>query len=133
MKAKDSLRLGVVRLIKSEIKNKEIELIRPLTEPEFIALLATMVKKRKESIEQYTKGGRADLAAGEENELKIVSEYLPQALSDAEVTAMINEAKVKTGASGPKDMGLIMKELKEKCAGRVDGKILSDKVKAALC
>lgn len=132
MKARDQDRLGAVRLIKSTVKNKEIELIRPLSETEFFAVLATMVKQRQESIEQFKKGNRNDLVAKEEAELKIIGSFLPQSLSETEVDSLITDAIIKVGAKTPKDMGLVMKELKEKTAGRVDGKLLSDKVRAKL-
>lgn len=132
MKSKDSFRLGVLRLIKSELKNKEIELIRPVTETEFIAVLSRMVNQRKDSIEQYKKGGREDLAQNEANELQVINAYLPKALSEDEVKQIIAEAKQKVGAQGPKDMGLVMKEIKDKTAGRFDGKQIADLVKAAL-
>lgn len=132
MKNKDSFRLGVLRLIKTELKNKEIELIRPVTEPEFMALLSRMVKQRKDSIDQYTKGGREDLAKNEADELNVINQYLPQQLTEDEVKTLISEAKQKTGAQSAKDMGLIMKEIKEKTTGRFDGKVLADLVKASL-
>ena len=132
MKARNQDRLSAVRLIKSTVKNKEIELIHPLSEPEFFAVLATMAKQRHESIEQFKKGNRNDLAATEEKELEVIHSYLPKSLSDAEVDKLIADAVAKVGAKTPKDMGLVMKELKEKTTGRVDGKILSDKVRTKL-
>ena len=132
MKAKDQARLSAVRMIKATVKNKEIELIHPLSEAEFIAVLSTMAKQRRESIAQFTQGGRTDLVATEEAELKIIESFLPQALSEAEVTNLINEAVAQSGAKGPKDMGAVMKLLKDKTAGRVDGKALSDQVRARL-
>lgn len=132
MKARQTDRLAAVRLIKATVKNKEIELIRPLSEPEFFAALATMTKQRHESIEQFKKGNRNDLAAIEEKELEVINSYLPKSLSDLEVDSMISAAITKVGAKTPKDMGLVMKELKEKTTGRVDGKLLSDKVRTKL-
>lgn len=129
MKARDQKLLDALRLIKTSIKNKEIELIRPLTEAEFFSLLATMVKQRNESIEQFKNGGRTDLAEKEEQELSVIQSFLPKALSDEEVLEMIQKACQESGAKGPKDMGAVMKLLKDQTTGRVDGKILSEKVK----
>lgn len=132
MKARDQVRLGAVRLIKSTVKNKEIELMHPLAETEFFSVLQTMVKQVQESIEQFTKGGRTDLVDKEKGELKVLQSFLPQALSDSDVEALIVEAIAASGAKGPKDMGGVMKHLKDKTAGRVDGKKLADLVKQAL-
>ncbi len=132
MKKGETFRLGVLRLIKTEAKNKEIDLMHPLSEPDFFAVLSKMVNQRKDSMEQFTKGGRADLAQSEEKEIVIVQEYLPKPLTEAEVVSLIAAAIQKTGAQGPKDMGLVMKEVKAVTTGRVDGKTLSEKVKAAL-
>lgn len=133
MKAKDAFRVGVLRLIKAAVKNKELEPpIHSLTEPEAIALLSSMVKQRRDSVEQYTKAGRADLAASEDSEIKIIQEYMPQALSETEISSIIAAAIQRSGATGPQDMGKVMKELKDETAGRVDGKALADKVKTAL-
>lgn len=132
MKGRDQARLETVRMIKAAAKNKEIELLHPLTEAEFFSLLATLVKQRRESIEQFAKGGRTDLARKEEGELKIVQSFLPQALSETEVDCLIAEAMEAVKAAGPKDMGAVMKQLKEKTAGRVDNKFLSDRVRAKL-
>lgn len=132
LKARDQVRLDTIRLIKTAVKNREIELIRPLSEAEFFAVLSTMTKQRNESIDQFKKGGRTDLVEKEEKERTIISSFLPQALSDAEIDRLIAEAISQTGAKSPKDMGLVMKALKEPTAGRADGKILSEKVKSKL-
>jgi uncharacterized protein YqeY len=132
MKAKDSFRLGVMRLVKAQVKNAEIELMRPLTEPEFVAVLARMVKQRKESVEQFTKGGRLDMAQNEEQEITLIQAFLPKQLSESEVEGIVKEAIKKTGAQGMAQLGLVMKELKDKTVGRVDGKLLADRVKAML-
>lgn len=132
MLAKESFRLGVLRLIKSDLKNKEIELKKPVSEADFNATLSRMIKQRKESAEQYRKGDRNDLAENEEAEIQVVQEFLPQPLSEEELTTLIASAIKDTGAEGPQGMGLVMKELKDKTSGRVDGKVLADKVKAAL-
>lgn len=132
MKARDQARLDAVRLIKTTVKNKEIELIRPLVEQEFFAVLSSMVKQRKDSVEQYEKAGRTDLAAKETFEIGVVQGYLPQQLSADETKNLIAAAVQKTGAQGPKDMGKVMGELKPQTSGRVDGKLLADLVKQAL-
>lgn len=129
MKSRDSFRLGVLRLIKTEVKNKQIELIRDLNEQEFMQVLSRMVKQRRDSVDQYTKGGREDLAQKEQDEIKVIEGYLPKPLSDEELTQIIQKAIQKTGASSPKEMGIVMKEIRDKTTGRVDGKILADKVK----
>lgn len=132
MKARDQARLEAVRLIKTTVKNKEIELIRALTEQEFFAVLATMVKQRRDSVEQYEKAGRADLADKEKFEIDVIQAYLPQQLGSDEVKALIVAAVQKTGAQGPKDMGKVMGELKSQTSGRVDGKVLAELVKQVL-
>ncbi|MBI2339028.1 MAG: GatB/YqeY domain-containing protein [Deltaproteobacteria bacterium] len=132
MKAQNSVRLGALRLIKTSVKNKEIELIHPLSEAEFFACLSTMVKQRHESIDQFKKGNRADLVKKEEDELRVIEDFLPKPFSEGEIDALVAEAVSATGAKGPKDMGTVMKALKEKTAGRADGKLLSEKVKQKL-
>ncbi len=132
LKARDQSRLDAIRLIKASVKNKEIELIHPLSEAEFFAVLSTMAKQRHESIDQFKKGGRVDLAEKEEKELAVISSFLPQPLSDSELDHLIAEAISQTGAKSPKDMGLVMKALKEPTMGRVDGKILSERVRSKL-
>jgi uncharacterized protein YqeY len=132
LRARDQARLDSVRLIKTAVKNKEIELIHPLSEQEFFAVLATMAKQRKDSVEQYEKAGRMDLAAKEKSELEIIQGYLPQQLGENELKSLVAAAIQKTGAAGPKDMGKVMGELKSKTSGRVDGKWLADMVKNML-
>lgn len=132
MKNKDSFRLGVLRLVKTALKNKEIDLMHAVSEAEFVAILSTLVKQRKDSVDQYVKAGRDDLAKNEQAEIAIIQEYLPKALSDDDLKNIIATAIQKTGAAGAQDMGKVMKEIKEATAGRVDGKILAEAVKNAL-
>lgn len=135
MKAKDQFRLDALRMVKAAIMNKEVsgDAARGLSEAEEIAVLQSLVKQRRDSIEQYTKAGRQDLADKEAGELKILETYLPAAPAEAEIAAAIEAAVTETGAAGPKDMGKVMKALKEKFAGKsVDGGALSTKVKARL-
>ena len=133
MRAKDELRLSVLRGIKSAIKLKEVEKIRALDETESIQILQTLVKQRKESIEQFTKGNRLDLAGKETKELAIIETYLPASASDAEMDAAISKAIAETGANSMKQMGAVVKAAKAALEGKtVDGKALSDRVRSRL-
>lgn len=133
MRAKDELRLSVLRGIKSAIKLKEVEKIRALDEAESIQILQTLVKQRKESIEQFTKGNRLDLATKETKELAIIETYLPAGATDAEMDAAITKAIADTGVNSIKQMGAVVKAAKTLLEGKtVDGKILSDRVRARL-
>jgi uncharacterized protein YqeY len=133
MKAKDELRLSVLRMIKSALKNKEIEKIRPLEEGEALQVLQTLVKQRKESIEQFAKGGRQDLVDKETKELAIVESYLPAGATDAEMDAAVAKAIAETGANSVKQMGAVVKAAKALLEGKtVDGKALSDRVRECL-
>ncbi len=130
MRAKDGLRLNVLRGIKSAIKLKEVEKIRALDEAETIQILQTLVKQRKESIEQFTKGNRPELAEKETKELAIIESYLPAGASDAEMDAAISKAIAETGANSIKQMGAVVKAAKSALQGKtVDGKMLSDRVR----
>lgn len=131
-KTKDKVRLSALRMLKSGLHNREIDLKRKLSEAEFLQLLSSMVKQRKDSIDQFAKGGRQDLVEKEEAELKVIEEFLPSQLSDAELDAAIAEAIRETGAQGARDMGKVMKALMPKVTGRADGKTVSEKVKAKL-
>ena len=134
-KAKDSLRLSVLRLLKTAAKNMLVELRRPggeLSDTELCSVLAKQAKQRQDSIEQFRSASRLDLADKEEAELRILQEYLPKPLSPEELNAAINVAITETGASSPKDMGLVMQKLTKEYAGRVDGKSLSSLVRARL-
>lgn len=133
MKEKDELRLSVLRMVKSALKNKEIEKMRPLESLEALQVLQTLVKQRHESVEQFTHGGRPDLAEKESREIKIIETYLPAAPSDAEVTRAIEDAVAETGADSLKQMGAVIKAARAKLEGRtVDGKVLSDRVRQRL-
>lgn len=131
-KAKEKIRLSALRMMKNAVHNKEIDLKRELTEAEFLQVLAVMVKQRKDSIEQFEKGGRMDLVEKETSELKVVQEFMPQQFSEEDLTAVIEKAIQETGAASPKDMGKVMKALVPVISGRADGKIVSEKVKARL-
>ena len=133
MRARDELRLSVLRGIKSAIKLKEVEKIKTLDESETIQILQTLVKQRKESIEQFTKGNRPELAAKETKELGIIESYLPRGATEAEMDAAISKAIAETGANSMKQMGAVVKAAKSALEGKtVDGKILSDRVREQL-
>jgi uncharacterized protein len=133
MRAKQELRLSVLRSIKSAIQYKETEKIRALDENESIALLQTLVKQRKESIDQFTKGNRPELADKESKELAIIETYLPAGASEAEMDAAIAKALAETSATSIKQMGAVVKAAKAALEGKtVDGKALSDRVRARL-
>src|ERR1700674_716683 len=133
MRAKDELRLSVLRGVKTAIKNKEVEKMRALDEPESIQILQTLVKQRKESIEQFTKGNRLELATKETKELAMIESYLPAGASVAEMDAAIAKAISETGANSIKQMGAVVKTAKAALEGKtVDGKALSDRVRERL-
>jgi len=133
MKGHDELRLSVLRMVKTALKNKEIEKIRALDDSEALQVLQTLMKQRKESVEQFTKGGRKDLADKETKEIAIIESYLPAAPSDAELNAAIEAAMLETGANSPKQMGQVIKAAKARLEGKtVDGKLLSDRVRDRL-
>jgi uncharacterized protein YqeY len=133
MKSKDELRLSVLRMVKSALQLKEVEKMRPLDGPESIQLLQTLAKQRKESIDQFAKGGRQDLVDKETNELKILESYLPAGASPAEMDAAITKAITDTGATSIKQMGAVVKAAKDALTGKaVDGKALSDMVRERL-
>jgi uncharacterized protein YqeY len=133
MRAKDELRLSVLRMVKSAIKYKETEKIRALDETESIQILQTLVKQRKESIDQFTKGGRKDLADKEAKELVIIESYLPAAASEADMDAAIAKAIAEISATSIKQMGAVVKAAKAALEGKtIDGKALSDRVRQRL-
>ena len=132
LRSQNKERLSALRNIKSLLKNKAIDAKRELEDQEVIQALATLVKQRKESIEAYQKGGREDLVAKESAELKVIQEFLPQPLTEQELDQLIAKAIEETKASGPKEMGLVMKAIKDKVSGRADGRVVSERVKAKL-
>ncbi len=139
MKAKDEHLLTTLRMAKAAIQNKEKERQTPLTDLEAEAVLTTLIKQRRDSFEQFTKGGREDLALKEEAEVKMLEEYLPQEASEAELSVMVNSFITGLCASGqtvsPKLMGSVIKGVKELLATnnlRADGKLLSTVVQSAL-
>jgi uncharacterized protein YqeY len=133
MKAKDEARLGALRMMKSALKKHEIDSMKPLDEATELQIMNMLVKQRRESAEAFRNGGRAELAEKEEAELALIETYMPQSATEEEIEAAIGEAVAETGASGPKGMGLVMKAVGAKLAGkRVDNKLVSEKVKARL-
>jgi uncharacterized protein len=133
MKEKDELRLSVLRMVKSALKHKEIEKIRPLDDLESLQVLQTLVKQRRESIDQFKKGGRNDLADKEAKEILIIEKYLPAAPSDEEMHQAVEAAIADEGADSLKQMGAVVKAARAKLEGKaVDGKALSDRVRQRL-
>jgi uncharacterized protein YqeY len=132
MRAKDSVKLGAIRLITAAIKQKEVDERIEVDDAQTQAIIEKMIKQRKDSITQFEAGGRQDLADIEKTELAILSAYMPAALSDAEVAAEVAAAVAASGAAGPQDMGKVMAILKPKLAGRADMTAVSGLVKAAL-
>lgn len=132
MKAKDKARLGVLRLITAAIKQREVDEQITLNDEQVLAVLEKMVKQRKDSIAQYEKAGRDELAQQEAFEIGIIQAYLPEQLSEAEIDALIAEAISSSGAESMKDMGKVMGMLKPKLAGRADMGAVSGKIKAKL-
>jgi len=133
MKARDDFRLSVLRMVKAAIQLKEVEKIRKLDDNESIQLLQTILKQRKESVDQFTKGGRPDLAEKESKEAAIIEQYLPAGASPAEMEAAITKAIAETGAASIKQMGAVVKAAKAQLEGKtVDGKALSDLVRDRL-
>jgi uncharacterized protein YqeY len=122
MKSGDKRRVGTLRLVIAALKNERIQAGRELTAEDVEAVLRRSVKQRKDSIEQYGKGGRQDLVDAETEELRILEAYLPKGMNDAEVEAALREVIAEKGFSSAKDVGLAMKELMARHKGRVDGK-----------
>ncbi len=132
MRAKDKARLGVLRMALAAIKQIEVDERIELDDARTLALLDKLIKQRKDSAKQYGDAGRTDLADVEEAEIKVLQEFLPAALSDAEIDALIEEAIASTGASSMRDMGAVMNILKPQMQGRADMGAVSGKIKARL-
>jgi uncharacterized protein YqeY len=132
MRARDDLRLSTIRLIRSAVKNKDIDLKRELNEQEIVELVASLGKQRRESIRMFREAGRQDLVEKEEKELAVLLEFLPQQLGPEEVAALVEKIIAECGAQGGKDMGRVMKALMPHVAGRADGKMVSDVVREKL-
>ena len=132
MKARDKQRVAALRLVNAEIKRVEVDERRELTDDDVISVLNRMLKQRRDALSQFEQAGREDLAAKERFEIDVINTFMPAALSDAEVDALIEQVVVSTGASEMKDMGKVMGALKGEIAGRADMGAVSAKVKARL-
>ncbi len=133
MRARDERRLSALRMVKSALKNREIEKRGPLDDKEALQVLNTLVKQRKDSIEQFTKGGRKELAEKEAAELALIESYMPKAIAEEEIVGTVKATIAEMGSPTMKDMGTVMKNVMAKFAGaRVDGKQVSDVVKREL-
>ena len=132
MRSGEALRRDVLRMVANAAYTIEKKQQRPLTDDEYLGVLTREVKTRRESVEAYRAGGREDLAVREEAEIAILAEYLPQALADDELDALIAQAIAETGAATPRDLGKVMGWLASRTRGRADGKVVSGKVAAAL-
>jgi hypothetical protein len=135
MKAREEQRLSTLRMVKTALKNREIEKMAPLDEKESQAVLTTLIKQRKESVEQFTKGGRQEMADKEAAEIVLIESYLPKAAGEAEIAAGVKATIAEMGSPTMKDMGTVMKNAMARFSGagmRVDGKIVSEAVKREL-
>ena len=133
MKLRDQLRMDVIRMIKAAVLNKEVELKRDLDDAEMSRVMTTLVKQRRESVEQFEKAQRVELAAKERKEIEIIESYLPKPLSPQELEAIVVSAVAETGSRSLKDMGTVMKAVMARLAGQsIDGKQVSDLVKSKL-
>ncbi|MBC7414946.1 MAG: GatB/YqeY domain-containing protein [Herminiimonas sp.] len=132
MRAKETVKLGTIRLLTAAIKQKEVDERIDVTDAMVLAIIEKMIKQRKDSIQQFEAGARLDLADIEKAELAILSTYMPASLSEAEIKAEVAAAVTASGATGPQDMGKVMGIVKSKLAGRADMTLVSVLVKAAL-
>ncbi|WP_018139038.1 MULTISPECIES: GatB/YqeY domain-containing protein [unclassified Thioalkalivibrio] len=132
MRAREKERLGALRLIQAEVSQFEVDERREADDDAVLAILNRMLKQRRDSIDQYRKGGREDLAEREAAEITVIEAYMPEPLGDAELEQMIGEAIAETGAAGPSDMGKVMGVLKPRVFGRADMGVVSQKVRTAL-
>jgi uncharacterized protein YqeY len=132
MKARDDLRLSAVRMIRSQIKNREIDQKIEMDDKGVIEVISTLAKQRRESIRMYQEGNRPDLVAKEEAELAVLLSFLPAQLSVAEINELIDRIIAETGAQGAKDIGRVMKALTPLTAGKADGKAVNEAVKLKL-
>jgi len=135
MRAREELRLSTLRMVKAAFKNREVEKRGPLDEKEALAVLGTLIKQRKDSIEQFTRGGRQELADKEAAEIRIIESYMPRAAGEEEIVSTVRAAIAEMGSPTMKDMGTVMKNVMARFAAagsRVDGKQVSDVVKREL-
>jgi len=131
-KAREAERLRVIRYVRSEAKNREIELGRPLDDSDVVEVLARLAKKHRESIEQFEKGRRDDLVGRERRALAVIEEYLPAPLDEKELAAVVDEILAAVGAKGPGDLGAVMRAIMPKVRGRAEGAVVRAMVAARL-
>lgn len=132
LRAKETARLGAIRLLLAAMKQREVDERIELTDADIVAIIDKMLKQRRDSVAQYENGGRQDLADAEKFEMTVLQTYMPAALSNDEIAAAVAEAVAATGATGPQDMGKVMAVLKPKLAGKADMSAVSQLVKAKL-
>jgi uncharacterized protein YqeY len=132
MRAKDGARLGVIRMILAAVKQREVDERIELDDGQIVAVLGKMIKQHQDSVSQYRSGGREDLVAKEQAEIQVIEAYLPPALSEAELSGLVERAIAATGAQSIKDMGKVMAALKPQIQGRADMALLSAQIKARL-
>ena len=132
LKSNDKLRLSTIRMIRSALKNKEIELRKKLEDEEVVKVIQVMVRKGEESVEQFQIGGRMDLVEKEKKEIEILKSFLPQPLSQEEILKIIDQSIQETQASSLKDIGKVMKSVMPKIGGKADGKLINQLVKERL-
>ena len=133
MKSKEAARLSTLRMVKAAVQNREIEKGGPLTDEETAKLLQSLVKQRRDSVEQYEKAGRAELAEKERAEIAVIEEYLPRAATREEIERAVSEAVAETGATSMKEMGAVMKAAMARLAGRnADGRTVNEVVRSRL-
>jgi hypothetical protein len=133
MKARDQTTLSTLRMLKAALTNRSVEKARPLDDAEALQVVGVLVKQRRESIEQFTRGGREDLAAKEAAEIAVLERYLPPAATPDEIAAAVDQAIAATGAASPKDIGKVMKDAMTRLAGRsVDGRTVNEAARARL-
>src|SRR5512145_643795 len=133
MKAREEARLSALRMIKTALKKHEVDSMKPLDEAAVMQILNSLIKQRKDAAEMFRKGGRPEMADKEEDELRLIESYLPAAPSQEEMESAVAAALAETGVTSLKQMGIVMKAAQAKLAGkRIDGKVLSDKVRSKL-
>jgi len=132
LKKKDAVTLSVLRMVKSEIGYKEIEKGSTLSDDEAVMVLSSSMKKRKDSIEQFEKGGREDLASRERMELEVLCKYLPEQLTEAKLAEIVKQTIVELKATGPSNLGMVMKQVMQKVRGKADGKMVNQLVSSQL-
>jgi uncharacterized protein YqeY len=132
IRSKEETRVSCLRLLKASIKNKQVEKGRDLTDEEVTGVISSAIKRGKESVEAFRKGQREDLVSKEENEIRVYLEFLPQQLGTEEIEKAVREVVSQLGATGPKDLGRVMKEAMVRMAGRADGKTVNEIARSVL-